>query len=563
MDMYVQVSSGPFPSQNTMPEVPRRSANYHPSIWKYHFLEHASVDAKSDAGIEELFKQLKEEVRGMLVAAADKPSEQLNLINDIQRLGVSYHFESEIDAALQQVFDIAHEPDHTDDLYTAALRFRLLRQQGYQVPCGVFENFKDKEGKFKESLVSDVRGMLSLYEATHLRVRGEDVLDEALKFTTTHLAFAITQENNPLAAQVARALKQPIRKGLTRVQARHNFSIYDKDYQNKGLLSFAKLDFNLLQKMHQKEVSNITRWWKDLKFAEKLPFARDRVVECYFWILGVYFEPQYELARRIMTKTIALLSIMDDIYDVYGTLEELTVFTEAIQRWNTDALDQLPECLKFYYHSLLDVYNEIEEEMAGEGRSYCVHYVKAAVRLLPLKRLVGAYFEEAKWFNKGYIPTIEEYMQVALLSTTYELLATTSFLGMGDLATKGSFDWVTNDPLIVRASSVICRLMDDIVGHEFEQERGHVASAVECYMKRHGCSKEETYAEFQKQVTNAWKDINQECLRPTAVPMPLLTRVVNLARVMDLLYKDEDGYTNSKTFVKELVTSVLVDPVSM
>ncbi|KAK2987040.1 hypothetical protein RJ640_004766 [Escallonia rubra] len=558
MDMYVQVSSGPFPSQNVMPELPRRTANFHPSVWNYHFLEHAPVHAKIDAGTEEQFKQLKEQVRGMLVAAADKPSEQLNLINDIQRLGVSYHFENEIDAVLQQVFDIAHEPDHTDDLYTVALRFRLLRQQGYQVPCGVFENFKDKEGKFKDSLVTDVRGMLSLYEATHLRVRGEDVLDEALKFTTTHLEFAMTQESNPLAAQVARALKRPIRKCLTRVEARHNFSIYDKDYQNKVLLSFAKLDFNLLQKMHQKEVSNITRWWKDLNFAEKLPFARDRVVECYFWVLGAYFEPQYELGRRIMTKVIAMVSVVDDIYDVYGTLEELTVLTEAIQRWDTDALDQLPEDMKFYYQSLLDVYNEIEEEMAGEGRSYCVHYAKAA-----MKRLIRAYFEEAKWFNKGYIPTIEEYMQVALVSCGYIMLATTSFVGMGDLVTKESFDWVSNEPLIVRAASVVCRLTDDIVGHEFEQETGHVVSAVECYMKQHGTSKEEVYAEFHKQVTNAWKDVNQECLCPTAVPMPLLTRVVNLARVVNQLFKNEDGYTNSKGLLKELITFVLVDSVSM
>ena len=75
------------------------------------------------------------------------------------------------------------------------------------------------------------------------------------------------------------------------------------------------------------------RWWKDLDFAKKLPFARDRMVECYFWILGVYFEPQYLLARRMLTKVIALTSIIDDIYDVYGTLEELVLFTDAIERF--------------------------------------------------------------------------------------------------------------------------------------------------------------------------------------------------------------------------------------
>lgn len=57
------------------------------------------------------------------------------------------------------------------------------------------------------------------------------------------------------------------------------------------------------------------------------------MVECYFWILGVYFEPQFFLARRMLTKVIAMTSIIDDIYDVYGTLEELELFTEAVERF--------------------------------------------------------------------------------------------------------------------------------------------------------------------------------------------------------------------------------------
>ena len=75
------------------------------------------------------------------------------------------------------------------------------------------------------------------------------------------------------------------------------------------------------------------RWWKELDFASKLPFARDRLVECYFWILGAYFEPQYVRGRRILTKIMAMTSIIDDMYDAYGTLEELELFTEAIERF--------------------------------------------------------------------------------------------------------------------------------------------------------------------------------------------------------------------------------------
>lgn len=69
-----------------------------------------------------------------------------------------------------------------------------------------------------------------------------------------------------------------------------------------------------------------------MDLSKKLPFARDRLVECYFWILGVCFEPQYSFARIIMTKVIAMTSVMDD---VYGTMEELVLFTDAIERFGS------------------------------------------------------------------------------------------------------------------------------------------------------------------------------------------------------------------------------------
>jgi hypothetical protein len=123
-----------------------------------------------------------------------------------------------------------------------------------------FAKFIDSKGKFKESLINDVRGMLSLYEAAHLRVHGEDILDEILVFTTTHLEAVASHLSPPLAAEVSHALKQPIHKGLPRLEARYYFSIYQKEAsQNKIILTLAKLDFNILQKLHQKELSKITR----------------------------------------------------------------------------------------------------------------------------------------------------------------------------------------------------------------------------------------------------------------------------------------------------------------
>ena len=141
--------------------------------------------------------------------------------------------------------------------------YRLLTAHACLVLGGkvdIFNKFKDNMGNFKESLINDVKGMLSFYEATHMRVHGEDILDEALKFTTTHLESMAINLSPPLATQVSHALNRPIRKFLPRVEARQYFSIYqENDSHNEVLLNFAKLDFNMLQKQYQKELSHISR----------------------------------------------------------------------------------------------------------------------------------------------------------------------------------------------------------------------------------------------------------------------------------------------------------------
>lgn len=112
-----------------------------------------------------------------------------------------------------------------------------------------------------ESIIKDVRGLLSLYEASHVRVHDDKILDEALFFTTTHLNAVVDELSSPLADQVAHALHQPLHKGMPRVESRHYISIYEKDAShNKTLLKFAKLDFNLLQALHQKELKDLTRY---------------------------------------------------------------------------------------------------------------------------------------------------------------------------------------------------------------------------------------------------------------------------------------------------------------
>ncbi|XP_071902768.1 (-)-germacrene D synthase-like [Coffea arabica] len=527
-------------------------------------------------------EQLKEDVRTEICATASNPSQQLQLIDAIQRLGVEYHFQEEINHALRKMHEKHQNWENIDHIYTAALYFRILRQEGFRVSSGkglkakkretfffyanIFKKFVDDEGKFGEGLVNDVPGILALYEATHLRLHGDDILDHALAFSSNHLQSISNKLNSPLDELVSHALMQPNWRGLPRLEARNYISIYGKDHSpNITLLKLAKLDFNMLQSLHKEELHELSLWWKEVDFARKLPFARDRIVEGYFWIVGVYFEPQYGLARKILSKVIAMATVIDDVYDAYGTYKELEIFTEAIERWDVGCIKQLPDYMKICYQTLLDVFAEIEQEMAKKGRSYQSYYTKEA-----MKMLVRAYFVEAKWLHQGYIPTLEEYMKNGVPSSGYPTLTIISFLGMGDIVKKEAFDWALNVPEIVRAASIIARLRDDIVGYKFEQKREHIASAVECYMTQQGITEQQTCNELYEQIENAWKILNQQLLKTSSstaaefVPSkPILFRVINLARVINVFYKHKDEYTHVGETMCGYINSLFIEPIPL
>ena len=116
------------------------------------------------------------------------------------------------------------------------------------------------KGKFKESIKSDAKGMLSLYEASYLRTRGETILDEALAFTTATLKSMVPNLGSPLKKQVERALVQPLHFGIPRLEAHSYITMYEEEeHRNETLIKFAKLDYNLLQILHREELQQVSR----------------------------------------------------------------------------------------------------------------------------------------------------------------------------------------------------------------------------------------------------------------------------------------------------------------
>ena len=74
----------------------------------------------------------------MLQKVAENPLTQLEQIDALQRLGLSYHFVDEINRVLKIIYSnySYNEAWKKKNLYATALEFKVLRQHGYRVSSG-------------------------------------------------------------------------------------------------------------------------------------------------------------------------------------------------------------------------------------------------------------------------------------------------------------------------------------------------------------------------------------------------------------------------------------------
>ncbi|XP_074556737.1 (S)-beta-bisabolene synthase-like [Curcuma longa] len=323
--------------------VDRQLAGFDPSFWGDYFI--TNKKSQSEAWMNERVKELKNEVRSMFQNVTGV-LQTMNLIDTIQLLGLDYHFMEEIDRALDHLKDVDMSKY---GIYEVALHFRLLRQKGFNISSDVFKKYKNKEGKFMEELKDDAKGLLSLYNAAYLGTKKETILDEAISFTKDNLTSLLKDLNPTVAKLVSLTLKTPIQRSMKRLFTRCYISIYqDEPTRNETILELAKLDFNILQCLHQEELKKVCMWWKKLNLdIMHLNFIRDRVVECYCWSMVIRHEPSCSRARLISTK---------DAFEWFATFPKIIEACAMIVRITNDITSTEREQKRVHVASTVDCY---------------------------------------------------------------------------------------------------------------------------------------------------------------------------------------------------------------
>ncbi|KAK7263936.1 hypothetical protein RJT34_31535 [Clitoria ternatea] len=560
------------PSQNiAITEKIRRSANYKPSIWKYHFLQSLATQYDKEEFLVKLNQQVIE-VKGLFVQEVDV-LQKLELVDWIQKLGLASHFQMEIDDIVESIFvyvknnNLNHSVEENSG--ASALCFRLLRQHGYKVLPYMLSNFLAENGKVtkESSFAGDVEDVIELLEASHLGLEGEYILQGAKNSAMNFLKDALTHStmniSNLLVDRVIHALELSSHWRVPWFEVKWHLKQYQNEkHMNPVLLDLAKLNFNMIQAKLQKEIKELSGWWENLGINKELGFARNRLVESFMCAAGVAFEPKYKSIRKWLTKVIVFVLIIDDVYDIHASFEELKPFTMAFERWDNKDLEELPEYMRICVDALKDLTNEIAYEIGGEKNFHLV---------LPfLKKawidFCKALYVEAKWYNRGYIPTLEEYLRNGWISSSGPMILLHSYFAtMHDAVTSNDIDdfLLTYEDLVYNVSLVI-RLCNDLGTAVAERERGDAASSIVCYMNQMDVSEEKARKDIQCMIENAWKRINEQCcccFDGVDSMEPFITQALNAGRVAHTLYQNGDGFGIQDQDIKKYILSLVVEPL--
>uniref|UniRef100_A0A6N2LI54 Isoprene synthase, chloroplastic n=1 Tax=Salix viminalis TaxID=40686 RepID=A0A6N2LI54_SALVM len=392
----------------------------------------------------------------------------------------------------------AEEASHFMEEYPDIIRWSsmILRVADDFGTSSVFSQFKDENGSFRAWLHDDVKGMLYLYEASHLLVEGESILDDARDFTAKNLEEYLFRISFKIGEP---CLELPLAWRMLRLEAHWFINVYEtKTDMEPILLELAKLDFNMVQAIHQEDLKHSARWWKSIGLGEKLDFARDRPMENFLWTVGFIFEPQFSNCRRMLAKVNSLLTTIDDVYDVYGTLDELQLFTDAIVRWDLNFMDQLPHYMNYCTFGYEMAYDILKDQGVD-----ILPYLKKA-----WAGVCKSYLLEAKWYYSGYTPTFQEYLDNAWVSISGPTILVHAYFYVSSQTEEEASHFIEEYPDIIRWSSMIFRLADDLATSSDELKRGDVSKSIQCYMHETKVSEEKARDHIKNLIGNTWKKIN-------------------------------------------------------
>ncbi|XP_071706508.1 ent-kaurene synthase 2, chloroplastic-like [Rutidosis leptorrhynchoides] len=505
---------------------------------------------------------------------------RLCMVDTLERLGIARYFRVEIVHILDETYRCWVQRDEQifKDVVTCALAFRILRINGYEVSSDPLTEITKNAGAYMNSLeepeVKDVYAALEVYRAQHFLYQEELAFGEQSLWAINLLKRITTTASNRFSEfihkEVENTLEFPINSGLERISTRRNIENYIVDdtrtlkttYRSSNIgnddyLQLAIEDFNACQSIYRAELKSLEGWVVDNKL-DKLKFARQKTAYCYFSVAATLSSPELSNARISWAKSSILTTVIDDFFDIGGSMDELANLIQCVEKWNINVEnDCCSEEVRVIFLALKNAISWIADAAFNlQGRDIKQHVIEVWLDLM------NSMMREAIWTKDAFVPTINEYMENAYVSFALGPIVKPALYFLGP---KLSEEIIQSDEYhyLYMLMSTQGRLLNDINSFKREFEEGKLnALALRMRHGESGIMKEDVVKEMKTLVSDQRREMMKLVLeaKGSVIPRACKDAFWNMCNVLNFFYAKDDGFTGSA--ILDIVKEVLYEPVS-
>ncbi|XP_019255600.1 PREDICTED: ent-kaur-16-ene synthase, chloroplastic isoform X5 [Nicotiana attenuata] len=503
---------------------------------------------------------------------------RLCMVDNLNKLGICRHFAEEIQSVLDETYRcwLQGEEEIFTNASTCAMSFRILRGYGYNVSSDPVAQFLEQEhcgGHLK-----DIYTTLDLYQALEMIIATDQPVSKKLNSSFHFLRQRLESEVYPpsrrmrqIHEQVDDILKFPSHAKLERIANRRNIEHYDVDntrvlktsycssnFGNKDFLTLAVEDFNFCQSIHRKELKQLERWLIRNRL-DKLKFAREKSAYCYFSAAATIFHPELSDARMSWAKNGVLTTVVDDFFDVGGSMEELNNLIQLFKKWDVDvSTDCCSQNVGIIFSALHSTICEIgDEAFKWQARN--------ATRDITdiWSDLLNAMLREAEWARDMSVPTMDEYIANAYVSFALGPIVLPALYFVGP---KLPNDVVQHPEYhsLFKLMSTCGRLLNDIRSFERESKDGKLnAVALRVIHGNGSVSEEAAIGELSRTIEIQRKELLNLVLQGegSIVPRACKDLFWKMSKVLHHFYIKDDGF--SSMGMTDTVKAIIHEPITL
>nr|ALJ30097.1 kaurene synthase-like protein [Stevia rebaudiana] len=499
----------------------------------------------------------------------------LYMVDQLERLGITRHFTVEIQTVLDEAYRCWMQRDEQIFMNagTCALAFRVLRTNGYQISSDPLAEIM-KEGSYMspyEEPFEDICAALEAYRASQIIFQDEPAFGELNLLSADFLKRKTTPSNRLskyFDKQVDDAFKYPFNASLERVSTRRNIQNYiiddtriskttyrSSNISNEDYIKLAKEDFNACQSIHLKEWEDLERWVVENNL-DKIK-SRQLMGYCYFVAASIYSSRELSDARYTWAKAGYLITILDDFFDIEGSMGELENLIQCIEKWivnvNTDCCS---EEVSIMFLALKDFLSWMgDAAYKWQKRDVTSHVTQCWLRL------INSMLAEAKWARDRVVPTFNEYIKTGCYSIGGVILILPSIYFIGP---KLSEDIVQSAEYhnLFELTGTHSRLFNDIRSYKRELKEGKL-NAVTLHKNygKSGIEEEEIVEEIKIWIKDVERKVMQLVMETKESNIPKDCKDVfwKMCCIMNFFYGKDDGFSGSD--ILNAVKEVIYEPV--